>query len=246
MKERNASSELIEIDLKLKEIAPLGTALAQRKHQISEEIRNLKYEINGNGEMTNISHTILEFNFEIFAAEYQSKVKNIEDVDKNRLNLLRDDHGLRSTYQAVLWLRDNKNKFRAPIHEPPLISVRLYKHISDIRCGMSFLNVVILWLQLSVKNTKMAKYVENSIGFNDMKAFFCENKDDSNYLFKFKFFLFTFMLTIWEFSVIVNDLMKILREERQLAVNVVHSPRSDEPSTSEFQPRMALSDLKLV
>ena len=40
--------------------------------------------------------------------------------------------------------------------------------------------------------------------------------------------------------------MKILREERHLAINVVHSPRADEPSTSEFQPRMALSDLKLV
>ena len=50
MKERNASSELIEIDMKLKEIAPLGTALAQRKHQVAEEIRNLRYEINGNRE----------------------------------------------------------------------------------------------------------------------------------------------------------------------------------------------------
>jgi hypothetical protein len=38
--------------------------------------------------------------------------------------------------------------------------------------------------------------------------------------------------------------MKIVREERHLAINVVHSPRTDEPSTSEFQPRMALSDLK--
>ena len=50
MKERNASSELIEIDMKLKEIAPLGTALAQRKHQVAEEIRNLRYEIKGNRE----------------------------------------------------------------------------------------------------------------------------------------------------------------------------------------------------
>jgi hypothetical protein len=46
---------------------------------------------------------------------------------------------------------------------------------------------------------------------------------------------------------LVNDLMKILREDRHLPVNVVHSPRNDnEPLTSEFQPRMAISDLKLV
>jgi hypothetical protein len=50
MKERNASAELIEIDMKLKEIAPRGTALTQRKHQVVEEIRNLRYEINGNRE----------------------------------------------------------------------------------------------------------------------------------------------------------------------------------------------------
>ena len=46
-KERNASSELQEIDIKLREIAPLGTALAQKKHQVAEEIRRLKFEING-------------------------------------------------------------------------------------------------------------------------------------------------------------------------------------------------------
>lgn len=26
--------------------------------------------------------------------------------------------------EAILWLRANKDKFRAPIHEPPIISVR--------------------------------------------------------------------------------------------------------------------------
>ncbi|XP_046447259.1 structural maintenance of chromosomes protein 5-like isoform X2 [Daphnia pulex] len=172
--EKNSSAELEDIDARLNAIAPHETALAQRKHVLAEEMRRLRYEIN----------------------EFQSKVKSIEDIDKNRLNLLRADRGLTPVYEAVMWLRENKNKFRAPIHEPPLIS-------------------------LSVKDTKMAKYVENSIGFNDMKAFYCENKDD------------------------MNDLMKILREDRHLPVNVVHSPRNDnEPLTSEFQPRMAISDLK--
>ena len=69
---------------------------------------------------------------------YQSKLKNIEDVDKNRLDLLSGDHGLTHTHQAVMWLRENKHKFRAPIHEPPLMPVRTHNHFSDIRFGMSF------------------------------------------------------------------------------------------------------------
>lgn len=44
----------------------------------------------------------------------------------------------------------------------------------------------------------------------------------------------------------VNELMRILREEKRLRVNVVHSPTSSEPSTSEFQPRMAISELRYV
>nr|SVE75525.1 EOG090X0JQ4 [Daphnia dolichocephala] len=98
--EKTAGAQLKEVDGKLKEIAPQETAVAQRKHQAVEELRRIKNEIN----------------------EYQSKIKNIEDVDKNRLNMLRGE-GLTPIYHAVVWLRENKNQFRAPIYEPPLISV---------------------------------------------------------------------------------------------------------------------------
>jgi hypothetical protein len=118
-------------------------------------------------------------------------VKSIEDIDKNRLNLLRADRGLTPVYEAVMWLRENKNKFRAPIHEPPLISVRLHKHFFKDTFQKAFYTFFLfLLLQLSVKDTKMAKYVENSIGFNDMKAFYCENKDDSNFPFRYLTFYF--------------------------------------------------------
>ena len=50
-------------------------------------------------------------------------------------------------------------------------------------------------------------------------------------------YLFIF---IWK----VNDLMRILRDEKHLGVNVVHSPPAYEPSTSEFQPRVAITELK--
>ena len=66
----------------------------------------------------------------------------------------------------------------------------------------------------------MAKYIENRISFNDLVAFFCEDKTD------------------------MNDLMRILREEKKLGVNVVHCPPSSEHYSVEYQPRIAISDLR--
>lgn len=55
---------------------------------------------------------------------------------------------------------------------------------------------------------------------NDMIAFFCEDKAD------------------------MNELLQVLREEKRLAINVAHSPPSQEPLSVEYQPRMAISDLR--
>lgn len=96
---------------------------------------------------------------------------------------------------------------------------------------------------MSVRNGAMAKYVEGCISFNDMKAFFCENKDDSNLTLITSNLLFSFVLNLLCFS-IVNELMRVLREEKRLGVNVVHSPPSNQPLTSEFQPRVAITELK--
>ena len=66
----------------------------------------------------------------------------------------------------------------------------------------------------------MGKYVENRVNYNDRIAFFCEDKAD------------------------MNELLQVLREEKGLAINVAHSPPSHEPLSVEYQPRMAISDLR--
>ncbi len=35
------------------------------------------------------------------------------------------NHNLSHIHEAIIWLRANKDKFRAPIYEPPIISVSL-------------------------------------------------------------------------------------------------------------------------
>ena len=71
--------------------------------------------------------------------ECQSKIKNIEDVDRNRINMLRQ-HNLSHVQEAIIWLRANKDKFRAPIYEPLIVSVRL----------SIYLYIDIYWLRLLI------------------------------------------------------------------------------------------------
>lgn len=85
--------------------------------------------------------------------EQKSKLRGIEDVDRQRLSQLSDHY--KDVHDAIVWLRQNRDKFRANIYEPPAIA-------------------------LSVHRKEMAKYVENTIANRDITAFFCEDKEDMN------------------------------------------------------------------
>ena len=51
----------------------------------------------------------------------QHELRNIQDVGNQRLEQLRRYH--KHTYDAVMWLRKNKSKFKATIHEPIILCV---------------------------------------------------------------------------------------------------------------------------
>ncbi|XP_072114208.1 structural maintenance of chromosomes protein 5 [Mobula birostris] len=78
-------------------------------------------------------------------------IKRLEDMMNFKEAKLRDR--FRDTYNAVLWLRDNKNKFHGHIYEP-------------------------IMLELNMKDSRNAKYVENHISLNDLRAFVCVNMED--------------------------------------------------------------------
>lgn len=83
-------------------------------------------------------------------AEHQSL-----NIDAKRLELLRRKSI--DAYKGVLWLRENRDKFSAPVHEPMLLSI-------------------------NVKDASYAKYLENVIMIRDLIAFTCESKHDMNLL----------------------------------------------------------------
>ncbi|XP_063905128.1 structural maintenance of chromosomes protein 5-like [Zophobas morio] len=103
---------------------------------------------------------------------FENERNRLENVKQQRLNYLqRIDN---DAYQAVLWLRSNKNLFKDEVFEP-------------------------IMLEVNVMDPKNSIYVENVIPMRDRTAFTCCNKDD------------------------MNNLIKYLRNEKRLTVNVLYA-----------------------
>ncbi|XP_015686674.1 structural maintenance of chromosomes protein 5-like [Protobothrops mucrosquamatus] len=99
----------------------------------------------------------------------------LNDLRRERENLLKERKGIadriaqfenlmnmkeeklrgrfRDTHDALMWLRQNRGQFKRSVCDPVLLSINM-------------------------KDNKHAKYVENHISANDMKAFVFEMKED--------------------------------------------------------------------
>ncbi|XP_036917579.1 structural maintenance of chromosomes protein 5 isoform X2 [Sturnira hondurensis] len=98
----------------------------------------------------------------------------------------------RDTYDAVLWLRNNRDRFKQRVYEP-------------------------IMLMINMKDHKNAKYIENHIPPNDLRAFVFESQED------------------------MEVFLKEVRDDRKLRVNAVIAPRS---SYADRAPSRPLSELK--
>ena len=104
----------------------------------SGEINTLKYE--RRNLVTQIS-------------DRQEELRRLDDVEKMKLNKLRQIN--HDTYEATLWLRQNRNLFTHEVQEP------------FIMCA-------------NVHDTQFSKYLENIISNRDLTAFFFASSDDMN------------------------------------------------------------------
>lgn len=84
---------------------------------------------------------------------YQNKIRKLEDVDNKRLEVLRAYS--EDTYKAVLWLRDNREKFQQPVYEPMMLEIRF-------------------------TDPKYARYLESTVAGRDLIAFTFESTQDMN------------------------------------------------------------------
>ncbi|XP_006729561.1 structural maintenance of chromosomes protein 5 isoform X2 [Leptonychotes weddellii] len=98
----------------------------------------------------------------------------------------------RDTYDAVLWLRSNRDKFKQRVCEP-------------------------IMLTINMKDNKNAKYIENHISSNDLRAFVFESQED------------------------MEVFLKEIRDNKKLRVNAVIAPES---SYADRAPSRSLNELK--
>ncbi|XP_054439010.1 structural maintenance of chromosomes protein 5 isoform X2 [Pteronotus mesoamericanus] len=98
----------------------------------------------------------------------------------------------RDTYDAVLWLRHNRDKFKQRVYEPIMLTINMKDH-------------------------KNAKYIENHIPSNDLRAFVFESQED------------------------MEVFLKEVRDNKKLRVNAVIAPRS---SYADRAPSRPLNELK--
>ncbi|XP_041706750.2 structural maintenance of chromosomes protein 5-like isoform X3 [Coregonus clupeaformis] len=81
----------------------------------------------------------------------KNRLRSLDDMMKIKEEKLRVRS--RDTYAAVQWLRQNKHLFSGNVYEP-------------------------MMLVISVRNPNHAKYVENHIPFNDLRAFVFQKRED--------------------------------------------------------------------
>ncbi|XP_035247497.1 structural maintenance of chromosomes protein 5 isoform X2 [Anguilla anguilla] len=81
----------------------------------------------------------------------KNKLRGLEDMMKRKEETLRGR--FRDTYDALLWLRRNRQLFRGNVHEP-------------------------MMLVINVKDPRHAKYIESHVPQNDLKAFVFQRQED--------------------------------------------------------------------
>ncbi|XP_066460282.1 structural maintenance of chromosomes protein 5 isoform X2 [Eleutherodactylus coqui] len=125
--------------------------------------------------------------------EMRDKANRIQQFD-NLLNLKQEKLRKRfaDTHNAIVWLRENKEQFKKRVCLP-------------------------IMLEINMKNHQHAKYVENHISMNDMRAFVFESQED------------------------MDTFLKEVRDNRRLRVNAVCSP---EEQFADKNPSKPISELQ--
>ncbi|KAK3717890.1 hypothetical protein QZH41_014890, partial [Actinostola sp. cb2023] len=126
--------QIDEVNTQARQINRDLTSLQQEGNRISDERRHLTAQ----------------------AQDATSRLNRLEDIKKKRLEFLHNQ--FRDTYNAVMWLRENQDKFSHPVHEPIL-------------------------LQVNMHDVNNAKFLEKLISNNDMRSFVIESRDDMKIFF---------------------------------------------------------------
>ncbi|KYQ56942.1 Structural maintenance of chromosomes protein 5 [Trachymyrmex zeteki] len=176
-----------DFSLTINEMGSEASLMEQMQNIASNMEEHRKGIKNINNKNITLKHEDENISREMRAVQAELQTINI---DAKRLELLKQKD--MNAYKAVLWLKENRDKFSATVHLPMLLNI-------------------------NVKESLYAKYLESIIPFRDLIAFTCEDKKD------------------------MNLLLKYLREQQKLKVNVVHS---DPMKRVTLQPNIPIENIQ--
>ncbi|XP_068624115.1 structural maintenance of chromosomes protein 5 [Battus philenor] len=161
--QQNKESELIEAKVKLDKLVTDKSRLVETvgdETQVKMELAELHKpiaKINAAIEMVKKKKLELQYDLENNVIPqirlYQNRIRNLEDVDVKRLEVLRTYS--EDCYKAVMWLRENKQMFSKPVYEPMI-------------------------LEINFTEPKFARYLESAVPSRDLVAFTFECSQDMN------------------------------------------------------------------
>lgn len=122
-------AQIEQIQRRFREISLQKNQLITKRGQLQDENREIRNSIDS----------------------MKNRVVNMENEERRKLEALknRDHH----TYQATMWLKENRHMFKGHIYNPVILELRLKEQVN-------------------------AKYLENTIQFRDFHTFGCEDADD--------------------------------------------------------------------
>uniref|UniRef100_A0A8C4WTA5 Structural maintenance of chromosomes protein 5 n=1 Tax=Gopherus evgoodei TaxID=1825980 RepID=A0A8C4WTA5_9SAUR len=187
----------------------------KRIHNARKMIEDWQNELNSPGNSENLQPQIDSINSEL--RQLQEEKANIDgemsDLRRERENLEREKKRVtdrivqfnnmmnlkedklrgryRDTHNALLWLRENKDRFKRSVCEPMMLAINM-------------------------KDNRHAKYVENHISVNDMRAFVFESQED------------------------MEIFLREVRDHQKLKVNAVCAPTV---SCAENRPSRSVEEL---
>ncbi|XP_063311120.1 structural maintenance of chromosomes protein 5 isoform X1 [Pelobates fuscus] len=156
---------------------------------IASELRHIQVEkANADSELSDLR--MEKDNLERERKNKANRIKQLEDLLNQKEERLKKRFV--DTYNAVVWLKENKHRFKQNVYQP-------------------------IMLEINMKDQQHAKYVENHISANDMRAFVFENKED------------------------MDMFLKEIRDNQRLRVNAVCSPQE---SFANRNPTRPISELQ--
>ncbi|XP_063435345.1 structural maintenance of chromosomes protein 5-like [Mytilus trossulus] len=135
----------LETTVQTEDIGPQIERVTQEMRRIVHEMEQMSQD----GDL--IRRDIVTIRNEINSNQHQ--LKEIQNVENKKLEILRQKH--KHTYDAVMWCKENRNKFQGEVHLPMMMTI-------------------------NPKDASMAKFIEMHIRADDLKAFVFENSNDYN------------------------------------------------------------------